>query len=159
MLDPIEPGLDALVFDTLSVLEQRWPAALPAGVIHADLFPDNVLMLGDRVTGLIDFYFACTDLYAYDLAVLLAAWAFPADAPVPDPGLEAAILDGYQAVRPLTPAERAALPLLGQGACLRFLLSRAQDWIAPQGEGSLVCRKSPIPFADRLRHYRARDAA
>jgi homoserine kinase type II len=125
-------------------------------VIHADLFPDNVLMLGPEVTGLIDFYFACTDILAYDLAVLHAAWAFPRDGSAPLAAHSAALLEGYEAVRPLSADERAALPLLGQGAALRFLLSRAQDWLAPPSD-ALVQRKDPRPFARRLEHY-AREA-
>jgi homoserine kinase type II len=109
-------------------------------------------MLGSRVTGLIDFYFACTDLYAYDLAVLHAAWAFSPDGAVPLPGHEAALFEGYEAVRPLSPEERRAFPLLAQGASLRFLLSRAQDWLAPHSD-ALVQRKDPLPFARRLDHY------
>ena len=151
-LDEIEPGLAALVADRVDAVTQGWPADLPRGTIHADLFPDNVLMLGDRVTGLIDFYFACTDLFAYDLAVLHAAWCFPADGAAPLAAHSAALMEGYQSVRPLTAAESAAFPLLAQGASLRFLLSRAQDWLAPPSE-ALVQRKDPRPFARRLRHY------
>lgn len=156
-LDAIEPGLGGLVSARLADIGASWPADLPAGIIHADLFPDNVLMRGNEVTGLIDFYFACTDLLAYDLAVLHAAWAFPADGSAPIPGHEEALFAGYESVRPLTDAERAAFPVLGQGASLRFLLSRAQDWYAPES-GALVSRKNPLPFARRLAHYAARTA-
>lgn len=164
-LDRIEPGLRDLVGAALGRIAAGWPSGLPAGIIHADLFPDNVLMLGDAVSGLIDFYFACTDLLAYDLAVLLAAWTFPPDGTAPFPGHVAAMLSGYEAVRPLSAAERAALPILGQGAALRFLLSRAQDWLAPAGDaalgahGVLVQRKDPLPFANRLRYYAGLHAA
>ena len=151
-LDEIEPGLKALVFQTLARTNAHWPGDLPQGTIHADMFPDNVLMLGSEVTGLIDFYFACTDSFAYDLAVLHAAWAFPADGIAPLPAHSAALFEGYEKVRPLSPDERAAFPLLAQGACLRFLLSRAQDWLAPQS-GAFVTRKNPLPFARRLEHY------
>jgi len=153
-LDAIEPGLASLVSQALARLTPAWPDDLPQGTIHADLFPDNVLMLGSRVTGLIDFYFACTDSFAYDLAVLHAAWAFPPDGSAPRPAHSAALFEGYESMRPLTPAERAAFPLLAQGACLRFLLSRAQDWLAPQSD-ALVMRKDPLPFARRLEHYAA----
>ncbi len=151
-LDEIEPGLADLVADRLAAVCAAWPTDLPRGTIHADLFPDNVLMLGARVTGLIDFYFACTDLLAYDLAVLHAAWAFPPDGSAPDEARSRAILDGYRAIRPLGAAELAALPLLGEGAALRFLLTRAQDWLAPPSD-ALVQRKDPRPFARRLVHY------
>ena len=151
-LDEISDGLAARVSQCLAALCTNWPASLPKGTIHADLFPDNVLMLGDRVSGLIDFYFACTDLLAYDLAVLHAAWAFNADGSAPLPAHEAALFAGYESVRPLSAAERAALPLLGQGVSLRFLLSRAQDWLKPHS-GALVQRKDPMPFARRLDYY------
>jgi homoserine kinase type II len=155
-LDEIEPGLGRLVGERVAAVSAQWPGHLPSGVIHADLFPDNVLMLGPEVTGLIDFYFACTDILAYDLAVLHAAWAFPRDGSAPLAAHSAALLEGYEAVRPLSADERAALPLLGQGAALRFLLSRAQDWLAPPSD-ALVQRKDPRPFARRLEHY-AREA-
>ena len=148
-LDSIEPGLADLVGTSLQRIGSGWPGDLPAGTIHADLFPDNVLMLGDEVSGLIDFYFACTDLFAYDLAVLLNAWAFPADGEAARADCWAAALAGYEAVRRLSPAEIAALPRLCEGAALRFILSRAQDWLDP-AEGALVARKDPRPFARRL---------
>lgn len=151
-LDEIEPGLFAGIQDRLAAIAAGWPADLPFGTIHADLFPDNVLMLGNRVTGLIDFYFACTDMLAYDLAVLHAAWAFPPDGSAPFPAHHAAIFEGYEAVRPLLPAERSAFPLLAQGASLRFLLTRAQDWLAPPSD-ALVQRKDPRPFARRLAFF------
>lgn len=150
-LDSIAGGLQALVADGLAAVA-NWPDDLPRGVIHADLFPDNVLVLGSRVTGLIDFYFACTDLLAFDLAVLHAAWAFAADGSAPLPDHADALFAGYESVRPLTDAERAAFPLLGQGAALRFLLSRAHDWLYP-AEDAMVARKDPLPFARRLAHY------
>lgn len=151
-LDEIEPGLSALVASRIAAVGKGWPADLPRGTIHADLFPDNVLMLGDKVTGLIDFYFACTDLLAYDLAVLHAAWCFPADGSAPLAHHSAALLEGYQSVRPLSPAETSAFPILAQGASLRFLLTRAQDWLAPPSD-ALVQRKDPRPFARRLQYY------
>lgn len=156
-LDEIEAGLSALVTERIAAVGESWPRGLPRGVIHADLFPDNVLMLGDQVTGLIDFYFACTDLLAYDLAVLHAAWCFPADGAAPLSAHSAALLEGYNSVRPLSRAETAAFPILAQGASLRFLLTRAQDWLAPPSD-ALVQRKDPRPFARRLRHYAGLDA-
>lgn len=156
-LDRIEPGLADFVARTLDHLAPRWPTDLPTGIIHADLFPDNVLMLGDEVTGLIDFYFSCTDSYAYDLAVFLAAWTFAPDGRAPVAAHLDAAIQGYESVRKLSAAEHAALPLLGQGAALRFLLSRAQDWLAPDAD-ALVHHKDPIPFANRLRYHVQRAA-
>jgi homoserine kinase type II len=120
-------------------------------VIHADLFPDNVLMLGDEVCGLIDFYFACHDFLAYDLAVTHAAWCFTGgDTFCAD--VSAALVAGYEAVRPLSEAERAALPLLARGASMRFLTTRAYDWLHTPAD-ALVTRKDPLAFARRLSFY------
>jgi homoserine kinase type II len=151
-LDSIHPELSVLVERELALLATRWPEDLPHSVIHADLFPDNVLMLGAQVTGLIDFYFACVDITAYDLAVTHAAWCFSADGRRFDPDLSAALLTGYESVRPLSTDERAALPLLAQGAAMRFLMTRAYDWMNTPA-GALVTRKDPLAFARRLEFY------
>ena len=156
-LESIDPALGDLVRGELAELVAHWPADLPAGVIHADLFPDNVLMLGDAVTGLIDFYFACTDLFAYDVAVTHAAWCFDATGAQFRTDLSAALLAGYEAVRPMTAAEHAALPLLARGAAMRFLASRAYDWLHTPA-GALVTRKDPLAFARRLEFYRQNPA-
>ncbi|WP_067732910.1 homoserine kinase [Novosphingobium naphthalenivorans] len=151
-LASIHPELAGIVERELAVLKAGWPDGLPHGVIHADLFPDNVLMLGDKVTGLIDFYFACTDITAYDVAVTHAAWCFSADGTRFLPALSAALLDGYESVRPLLPEERAALPLLGRGAAMRFLATRAYDWLNTPAD-ALVTPKDPMAFARRLEFY------
>ena len=151
-LAQIDPGLPAMIGDQLAQVATQWPQDLPRCVIHADLFPDNVLMLGAEVTGLIDFYFACTDFMAYDVAVTHAAWCFDADGQAFNPALGQALLRGYAAVRPLADAERAALPLLARGAALRFLLSRAYDWLNTPAD-ALVTRKDPLAFARRLAFY------
>lgn len=148
----IDPGLGELVERELSRLERDWPTALPRSVIHADLFPDNVLMLGDRVSGLIDFYFACTDVTAYDVAVTHAAWCFDASGSRYDPAISAGLLGGYDSVRPLSGDERAALPILARGAAMRFLMTRAYDWLNTPA-GALVTRKDPLAFARRLSFY------
>ena len=148
----IDPALATLVERELPLLEQAWPADLPRSVIHADLFPDNVLMLGEDVTGLIDFYFACTDLTAYDVAVTHAAWCFDSEGRNFDPAISAALLKGYESLRPLSEAERAALPVLARVAALRFTMSRAYDWLNTPAD-ALVVRKSPMAFARRLEFY------
>lgn len=154
-LDTIAPGLFDRVSGALDAVEAAWPAELPACVIHADLFPDNVLMLGDEVTGLIDFYFACTDLRAYDVAVTHSSWAFDASGARHDAAVSAALLEGYGA---LTAAERAALPVLARGACIRFLLSRAWDWLNTPAD-ALVTRKDPLAYLRRLDWYDAHPEA
>ncbi len=151
-LAEISPELARIVADHLPRLEQDWPTGLPASVIHADLFPDNVLMLGDKVTGLIDFYFACNDMTAYDVAVTHAAWCFDASGQHFRADLSTALLEGYQSVRPLSDGERAALPLLAQGAAMRFAMSRAYDWLNTPAD-ALVMKKDPMAFARRLEFY------
>lgn len=149
----INPELADIVANELPRLAEAWPAALPTGVIHADLFPDNVLMLGDKVTGLIDFYFACNDILAYDLAVTHVAWCFDRDDAF-RADVSAALIAGYESLRPLGPDERAALPLLGQGAAMRFAMSRAWDWLNTPSD-ALVTPKDPMGPARRLGFYKA----
>lgn len=151
-LDGIDPGLEALIARELEFIDAHWPAGLPQSVIHADLFPDNVLMLGNRVSGLIDFYFSCTDARAYDLAVTHSAWCFSADGTGFDADLSEALLAGYRAGLALTEEELAALPVLARGAALRFTLSRAYDWINTPAD-ALVTRKDPMAFARRIEFY------
>ena len=149
----IDPDLAGIVANELPRLAANWPADLPSGVIHADLFPDNVLMLDDVVTGLIDFYFACNDILAYDLAVTHVAWCFDKDDRF-RPDVSAALIEGYESVRPLGADERAALPLLGQGAAMRFAMSRAWDWLNTPAD-ALVTPKDPMGPARRLGFYKA----
>lgn len=151
-LDRISPGLHAELTAALAGIEADWPHDLPVGVIHADLFPDNVLMRGDRVGGLIDFYFACTDIRAYDLAIMHGAWAFDAEGTPSDPAVGQALLRGYLDVLPLSEAERRGLPALARGACLRFLLTRAWDWLNTPAD-ALVTRKDPLAYRRRLDWY------
>ena len=157
-LEAVRPGLAAVVDAELDYLDAHWPNDLPAHVIHADLFPDNVLMLGDEVTGLIDFYFAATDFRAYDVAVTHASWTFSADGSRCDAARAKALMSGYASAIALTAEEQAALPLLARGASLRFLLTRAHDWVHTPAD-ALVTRKDPSPFLERLRRYQAADAA
>ena len=156
-LAAIDPAL-AESADWAEGIAGRWPSDLPRSIIHSDLFPDNVLMLGERVTGLIDFYFACTGSMAYDLAVTHAAWAFDKDGARFSPEIGGALVEGYETVRPLGEDERASLPLLAQGACLRFTASRAEDWLETP-DGAHVTRKDPLEFLRRWRFYRESSAA
>lgn len=151
-LASIDPALPDFVSQELAFLDANWPESLPKGPIHADLFPDNVLMLGNRVSGLIDFYFACNDFLAYDLAVTHAAWAFSADGSAFDADIASALMDGYESVRPLCDAERKALPVLARGAAMRFLSTRCYDWLH-RAEGALVTPKDPMAFMRRARLY------
>ena len=151
-LDTIAPRLFDRVDAALASVEADWPADLPISAIHADLFPDNVLMLGDRVTGLIDFYFACTEIRAYDLAVLHGSWAFDATGAPLDPAVGNALIEGYASAFPISAAERAALPVLARGACIRFLLTRAWDWLNTPAD-ALVTRKDPLAYLRRLDAY------
>jgi homoserine kinase type II len=151
--DSVRPGLCAEIAKELDALDQSWPRELPDGVIHADLFPDNVFFLGDRLSGLIDFYFACTDTLAYDVAVCLNAWCFE-----PDHSYNVtkgrALLRSYATVRALSAAERAALPMLARGAAMRFLLTRLVDWLAVP-DGALVKPKDPLEYFRKLRFHQS----
>jgi homoserine kinase type II len=151
-LETIQTGLQARIASECDYLEERWPSDLPISAIHADLFPDNVLMLGNDVTGLIDFYFACTDLRGYDLAVTHSAWCFSPEGARFDPQVSEALLTGYGEAFPLDVPTRDALPVLLRGACLRFLLTRCYDWINTPAN-ALVTRKDPLAFLRRLEFY------
>ena len=148
--DEVEPGLGDELAAHLDAVLADWPSDLPTGQIHADLFPDNVFFLGDELTGLIDFYFACTDQLAYDLAVCFNAWCFD---PAFDPGKAAALLDGYRSVRPLTEGECDSFPTLARGAALRFVATRLYDWLNTP-PGAQVTRKDPMEYVRLLRFYR-----
>ena len=152
-LDAIEPGLEALVEETLAELNDAMPALrLPQGVIHADLFPDNVFFAGDAVSGVIDFYFACYDALAYDVAVTLNAWCFTPNGTFAADKATALVM-AYQKKRAFTRDEIAAFPILLQGAALRFLLTRAYDWLN-HPPGALVIPHNPLEYAVKLRFHR-----
>jgi homoserine kinase type II len=147
----VRAGLAEEIGSELGTLERDWPQHLPSGVIHADLFPDNVFFRSERVSGLIDFYFACTDFLAYDLAVCLNAWCFEGDGSF-NVTKARLMLASYRAVRPLAPEEFAALPLLARGSALRFLLTRLYDWLN-HPPGALVRRKDPLEYLQKLRFH------
>ncbi|MEM7780139.1 MAG: homoserine kinase [Pseudomonadota bacterium] len=157
-LADIHPELPNILADQLSGFADQWPSGLPTGVVHCDLFPDNVLMLGDEVSGLIDFYFSASDAFAYDLAVTHAAWSFTDAGARYRAEIGDALLVGYEDVRQLTGGERKALPTLARGACIRFITSRAEDWITTPPD-ALVTRKDPMDFARRLRFYQQQGEA
>jgi homoserine kinase type II len=156
--DEVEAGLGALIAEELFYLEQHWPRGLEIGTIHADLFPDNVFFLGDKLSGLIDFYFACTDFLAYDLAICINAWCFE-----PDNSFNTTkarlMVRAYDAHRKLPEAELAALPILARGSALRFLLTRLYDWLN-HPPGAFVKPKDPLEYRRKLSfHRQARSAA
>lgn len=153
-LDEIQAGLAKRIDAELMLADRSWPDHLEHAPIHADLFPDNVLMLDGKVTGIIDFYFACRDIRAYDLAVTHAAWCFAPDGSGFDEAVSEALITAYRTGFGLTAEEEAALPMLARGACLRFLVTRAYDWIATPPD-ALVTRKDPLAFLRRLDFYRA----
>ncbi len=158
LADRVEDGLGALIAAAHAALLAKWPRDLPAGVIHADLFPDNVLFMNGQVSGLIDFYFACNDAYAYDLAVMLNSWCFEADGAY-NLTKGKSLIAAYRRERKLTDAEIDALPALAGGAALRFLLTRLYDWLN-HDPNALVRPKNPREFAKRLRfHQKVKTAA
>ncbi len=147
----VESNLEKIVAAELDMLERHWPHGLPAGVIHADLFPDNVFFLGDRLSGLIDFYFACTDTLVYDVTICLNAWCFESDHSY-NVTKGRALLASYAKTRPLAHDEWEKLPLLARGAALRFLLTRLVDWLDVP-PGALVRPKDPREYARKLRFH------
>jgi homoserine kinase type II len=156
--DEVAPGLRAESEAELAFLAAHWPAALPSGVIHADLFNDNVFFIGERLSGLIDFYFACNDALAYDLAICLSAWCFEPDNEF-NVSKGQALITAYERVRPLGASEVAGLPILARGAALRFMLTRLVDWLNVP-PGAKVAPKNPLEYRDKLRfHQRVKTAA
>ncbi|MGC6471492.1 MAG: homoserine kinase [Parvibaculales bacterium] len=150
--DGVFPNLKETLGGHLDHLRENWPDALPEGVIHADLFIDNVFFVNEHLSGVIDFYFACTDMLAYDIAIALNAWCFEADVNFNITKAKA-ILDGYQTVRPLSTDEINALPVLARGAAVRFLLTRLHDWLH-QDPDALVRPKNPVDYLRRLRFHK-----
>jgi homoserine kinase type II len=149
----VQRELETFIAAELSKLEKEWPRKLPQGVIHADLFPDNVFFLGNELSGLIDFYFACTDALSYDIAVCLNAWCFESDHSF-NVTKSRALLQAYARVRPLQEEEFVALPLLARGAALRFLLTRLVDWFEVPA-GALVRPKDPVEYFRKLRFHQS----
>jgi len=151
--DGVKAGLDRILGDELKALQRLWPApgALPSGVVHADLFPDNVFFRGAHLSGLIDFYFACNDAFAYDIAICLNAWCFEPDLSF-NVTKARRMLTAYRKVRDFSAGETAALPVLARGAALRFLLTRLYDWLNTP-EGAMVTRKDPLEYLERLRFH------
>ncbi|THF51007.1 homoserine kinase [Allorhizobium terrae] len=155
--DEVLDGLRPEIAKELAHLVAHWPQELPAGVIHADLFPDNVFFLGDELSGLIDFYFACNDYLAYDLSICLNAWCFEKDGSY-NITKGQAMIEGYLSVRPLSEAEIAAMPLLCRGSALRFFLTRLYDWLTTPA-GALVVKKDPLEYLKKLRFHQAVETA
>lgn len=151
--DALQAGLAQDIAHECEWLAAHWPKNLPSCAAHTDLFPDNVLFNGDKVGGLIDFYFACTEFRAFDLAITHAAWSFSADGADYHENIGAALLDGYRSVIALDPSEISAFPILARGASLRFLLTRLFDWINTPAD-AMVTRKDPLAFYRRLCFYR-----
>ncbi len=153
----VQAGLAEEIEQELSRLETRWPQGLPQGIIHADLFPNNVFFIGDKLSGIIDYYFACTDALVYDIAICLNAWCFEHDGSF-NITKARAMLSAYQAVRPLSKAEFDALPLMARGASLRFLLTRLYDWLNTPA-GAMVKPHDPLEYLRYLRFHKHIESA
>ena len=149
--DECHMGLSNIIKQEIQFLQNNWPSDLPKGIIHADLFTDNVFFLDGKLSGLIDYYFACTDIFAYDIAICINAWCFEKDGSF-NATNAAALVKGYQKKRPLTVAEINALPLLCRGSALRFILTRLYDWLN-QVEGALVKVKDPLEYLSKLQFH------
>lgn len=155
--DELSSGITGEIESELDFLEAHWHTNLPTGVIHADLFNDNVFFLNDHLSGFIDFYFACTDMLAYDLAICLNAWCFERDFSY-NSTKGKGMLKAYQSVRPLNNDEIAAIPLMARGAALRFFLTRLYDWFNTPAN-SLVVKKDPMEYWHKLNFFRNINAA
>jgi homoserine kinase type II len=149
----LKPGLAKTISSDLELLAARWPRDLPEGVIHADYFPDNVFFAGGKFAGAIDFYFACVDAFAYDIAVALNAWCFEPDGSFNITSARQ-LVAGYESRRILSDIERSALPVLAHGAAMRFFLTRLADWGATPA-GALVRPKDPLEYERKLAVHRA----
>jgi homoserine kinase type II len=150
--EALKPGLDEVIGRDLLTLAAHWPKDLPAGIIHADFFPDNVFFKGDRFAAAIDFYFACTDFLAYDLAICVNAWCFDANGEL-NATAARALVAGYDSERRLSVEERSALPILAWGAAMRFFLTRLQDW-GSTPEGALIKPHDPLEYERKLAKHR-----
>jgi len=150
-IDEVLPGQGGKLAEELEFLEKNWPVNLPTGVIHADLFPDNVFFRASRLSGIIDFYFACTDAFAYDLAICLNAWCFEPDGSFNITKAKR-LLTQYSRVRDFSSDELEALPLLARGAAMRFLVTRLYDWLHTP-DNAMVTRKDPLEYWNKLRFH------
>lgn len=151
--DSVKPGLYEFLDKEIGFLEENWPTDLPRGVVHADLFQDNVFFLGDELSGFIDFYFACTDMLAYDLAICLNAWCFESDGSF-NITKARLMITAYEEVRDISDAELSALPVLARGAATRFLLTRLYDWLN-HPEGAFVKPKDPMEYHRKLSFHQS----
>lgn len=151
--DTVTDGLFDEMTEAFETVKSRFPSDLPQGVIHADLFPDNVFFTGDKLSGIIDFYFACNDALVYELAVCLNAWCFDQDTWDFNPAKAKNMIEEYDRVRPLSNQEKEALPTLALGSALRFLLTRTYDWLNRVPD-ALVTPKNPLEYVKKLRFHR-----
>jgi homoserine kinase type II len=151
--DTVASGLSKLIEDELAYLEANWPKGLKTGIIHADLFPDNVFFLKDKLSGIIDFYFACNDVLAFDISICINAWCFEPDHSFNVTKAQA-MLKGYNSVRSISEDEYQALPILCRGSALRFLLTRLYDWLNVP-EGALVTPKNPAEYIAKLKFHQS----
>lgn len=150
--DTITPGLYDEMHNMLRQIESEFPTGLSQGVIHADLFPDNVFFMDKKLSGIIDFYFACNDALVYELAICLNAWCFEADIWELNTTKAGRMLYAYNSIRPLSSEEKEAIPLLARGSALRFLLTRTYDWLN-RTEGALVTPKNPMEYVKKMRFH------
>ena len=155
-MDKIFDGTFKYTADELDFVSANWPSDLPSGAIHADYFPDNVFFEDGDVSGVIDFHFVCTDMFAYDLAIALNAWSFDAGNKFA-PSRFAAMMRGYNSIRPLSKEETNALPVLLRAAALRFLLSRIEEKLNWKPD-DFMKPHDPMVFANRLRHFQTHES-
>ena len=150
----IHPQLSKIIEENLVEIEKNWPTNLPAGIIHADLFPDNIFFNKNKFNGIIDFYFSCNDFYAFEIAVCLNALCFEGTKENLSFNVTKAkkFIDGYSKIRKISDDEKNSLKILSQGAALRFLLTRVFDYINLK-KGAIVKIKDPIEYLKRLEFH------
>ena len=151
----IHKDLPKLIEENLSDVENNWPKKLPRGIIHADLFHDNIFFIGDKLSGIIDFYFSCEDFFAFEIAICFNALCFDGSKDNLSFNVTKAksFIDGYSSVRKLTEQEKNSIKVLSQGAALRFLLTRVFDALN-KVEGAIVKVKDPMEYLKRLEFHK-----
>jgi len=150
----IHPNLPKVIEKNLDEIEKNWPKNIPSGIIHADLFSDNILFKNNRLTGIIDFYFSCNDFYAFEIAICLNALCFEGINENLSFNVTKAkkFIDGYNSIRKISEDEKKSLKILCQGAAMRFLLTRVFDYLNLV-EGAVVKVKDPIEYLKRLEFH------
>ena len=150
----IYKDLPNIIEKNLDIIEKNWPKSIPSGIIHADLFSDNIFFKNKKLSGIIDYYFSCNDFYAFEIAICLNALCFEGKNENLSFNVTKAkrFIDGYESLRKLNDNEKKYLKVLCQGAAMRFLLTRVFDYLNLT-EGAIVKIKDPLEYLKRLEFH------